>query len=311
MVFSLTSVGLYWPRQLPMNSSRDLSFKAILQRSPICIRDTKLKNRSLVTTGRALNVMAAAALILLSTGASALGLGRVNVQSVLGEALRAEIEVTSLNAEEASSLRVSLASPEAFKASGVEYNAGAGRRHRHAVAPRRRPSGAGAVQRQGRAGAVHRRHRRLPVVHRPPDALVHAADRPAGPQHRRPAGHHGHRAGVRGAAAGAARAPAPAPAPQVALAPPPAPAPAPAPSRARPRRRRRPSHAGTEARARAQARTGRTGREGREPPAPAASGGESTVKVSPGDTLTSLAAGNKPSGVSLDQMLVSLYRNNP
>src|SRR6195952_2749295 len=82
----------------------------------------KLKNRSLVTTGRALNVMAAAALILLSTGASALGLGRVNAQSVLGEALRAEIEVTSLNAEEASSLKVSLASPEAFKASGVEYN---------------------------------------------------------------------------------------------------------------------------------------------------------------------------------------------
>ncbi|MET0383776.1 MAG: hypothetical protein ABW032_10190, partial [Burkholderiaceae bacterium] len=66
--------------------------------------------------------MAAAAMILLSTGASALGLGRVNVQSVLGESLRAEIEVTSLNAEEASSLRVSLASSEAFKAAGVEYN---------------------------------------------------------------------------------------------------------------------------------------------------------------------------------------------
>ena len=82
----------------------------------------ELKNRSLVAKGRALNIMAAAAMILLSTGASALGLGRVNVQSVLGEALRAEIEVTSLNAEEASSLRVSLASPEAFKASGVEYN---------------------------------------------------------------------------------------------------------------------------------------------------------------------------------------------
>ena len=66
--------------------------------------------------------MAAAAMILMSSGASALGLGRVNVQSVLGEALRAEIEVTSLNAEEASSLRVGLASPETFKASGVDYN---------------------------------------------------------------------------------------------------------------------------------------------------------------------------------------------
>ena len=82
----------------------------------------ELKNRSLVARGRVLNVMAAAAMILLSTGASALGLGRVNVQSVLGEALHAEIEVTSLNAEESSSLRVSLASPDAFKASGVEYN---------------------------------------------------------------------------------------------------------------------------------------------------------------------------------------------
>src|SRR4051812_38435862 len=82
----------------------------------------ELKNRSLVATGRALNVMAAAAMILLSANASALGLGRVNVQSVLGETLRAEIEVTSLNAEEASSLRVSLASPETFKASGVDYN---------------------------------------------------------------------------------------------------------------------------------------------------------------------------------------------
>ena len=69
-----------------------------------------------------LNAMAAAALVLLSTGASALGLGRVNVQSVLGETLRAEIEVTSLNAEESSSLHVALAPPDAFKASGVEYN---------------------------------------------------------------------------------------------------------------------------------------------------------------------------------------------
>src|SRR3954470_24688113 len=94
-------------RELPKN----LSSKAVCRRSPNCIRDTKLKNRSLVTTGRALNVMAAASLILLSTGASAPGLGRVNVQSVLGESLRAEIEVTSLSAEEASSLRVGLASP--------------------------------------------------------------------------------------------------------------------------------------------------------------------------------------------------------
>src|ERR1700750_77938 len=89
---------------------------------PICVLGVEMKNRSLAARGRALNIVAAAAMVLLSTGASALGLGRVNVQSVLGEALRAEIEVTSLNAEEASFLRVSLSSPEAFKASGVDYN---------------------------------------------------------------------------------------------------------------------------------------------------------------------------------------------
>ena len=89
---------------------------------PICWLGDELKNRSLVARGRALNIVAAAAMVLISTGASALGLGRVNVQSVLGEILRAEIEVTSLNAEEASSLQVRLASPEAFKAAGVDFN---------------------------------------------------------------------------------------------------------------------------------------------------------------------------------------------
>ncbi|MCK9689706.1 FimV/HubP family polar landmark protein, partial [Scleromatobacter humisilvae] len=80
----------------------------------------------------------------------------------------------------------------------------------------------------------------------------------------------------------AARTPAPKPAP----APRPAPAPKPAPAPV----------------------------ERAESPAPApvsSGGGESTVKVNSGDTLTSIAASNKPSGVSLDQMLVSLYRNNP
>jgi len=89
---------------------------------PICVLGVELKNRSLAARGRALNIVAAAAMVLLSSGASALGLGRVNVQSVLGETLRAEIEVSSLNAEEASSLHVNLATPEAFKAAGVDYN---------------------------------------------------------------------------------------------------------------------------------------------------------------------------------------------
>lgn len=67
---------------------------------------------------------AAIALLGLSTpGAWALSLGRITVQSALGEPLRAEIEVPEINAEEASSLKASVASPAAFTAAGLEYNA--------------------------------------------------------------------------------------------------------------------------------------------------------------------------------------------
>ena len=52
-----------------------------------------------------------------------LSLGRITVQSALGEPLRAEIEVPEINAEEASSLKTSIASPAAFAAAGLEYNA--------------------------------------------------------------------------------------------------------------------------------------------------------------------------------------------
>ena len=55
--------------------------------------------------------------------AYALGLGRITVQSALGEALRAEIEVPEISAEEASSLRVGVATAATFKAAGLEYTA--------------------------------------------------------------------------------------------------------------------------------------------------------------------------------------------
>lgn len=70
--------------------------------------------------------VAAAAIALLgltTTGALALSLGRITVQSALGEPLRAEIDVPDINAEEASSLKAGVASPAAFAAAGLEYNA--------------------------------------------------------------------------------------------------------------------------------------------------------------------------------------------
>ena len=52
----------------------------------------------------------------------ALGLGRVSVQSALGEPLRAEVEIVEINADEAATLRTSVASSDAFKAAGLEYS---------------------------------------------------------------------------------------------------------------------------------------------------------------------------------------------
>ncbi|RYF54007.1 MAG: hypothetical protein EOO27_24765, partial [Comamonadaceae bacterium] len=76
----------------------------------------------LVSPLSALSVAAALALGLVSTDADALALGRLNVQSALGEPLRAEIEVTEIGAGEADGLRVELASRAAFQAAGVSYN---------------------------------------------------------------------------------------------------------------------------------------------------------------------------------------------
>lgn len=64
----------------------------------------------------------AAALLVAGSGAQALGLGKLNVQSALGETMRAEIDVSSLTAEEAATLKVRVAPPESYRATGVDYN---------------------------------------------------------------------------------------------------------------------------------------------------------------------------------------------
>jgi pilus assembly protein FimV len=79
-------------------------------------------------TGGINRLHAVAAAVVLCTSlahtgdAMALALGRIVVQSALGEPLRAEIEVPEISAEEASSLRVGLATPAAFRAAGMDFN---------------------------------------------------------------------------------------------------------------------------------------------------------------------------------------------
>lgn len=60
---------------------------------------------------------------LASLDAHALALGRVTVQSALGEPLRAEIDIAEINPDEASSLTVGAAAADRFKAAGLEYSA--------------------------------------------------------------------------------------------------------------------------------------------------------------------------------------------
>ena len=81
-----------------------------------------MKKRSFLAARTTLALAAAAALGATTLEAQALGLGRLNVQSALGEVLRAEIDITTLTPEEASTLSVRVAGPDAYRAAGVEYN---------------------------------------------------------------------------------------------------------------------------------------------------------------------------------------------
>ncbi|HSV77880.1 MAG TPA: fimbrial protein FimV, partial [Ramlibacter sp.] len=65
---------------------------------------------------------AALALAFVSTDAAALALGRVNVQSALGEPLRAEIDVPEINADEVASLKANIAAPATFRSAGLEFS---------------------------------------------------------------------------------------------------------------------------------------------------------------------------------------------
>ncbi|WP_443082371.1 type IV pilus assembly protein FimV, partial [Tepidimonas sp.] len=67
--------------------------------------------------------MAAALASTLAGNAWALALGRVSVQSQLGEPLRAEIDVPAITDAEAAGLQVGIAPAERFRAANLEFNA--------------------------------------------------------------------------------------------------------------------------------------------------------------------------------------------
>jgi pilus assembly protein FimV len=65
---------------------------------------------------------AVASALVLTSAAHAAGLGKLTVLSALGQPLRAEIELTAVSGDEASGLTAKLASPEAFKSANIDFN---------------------------------------------------------------------------------------------------------------------------------------------------------------------------------------------
>ncbi len=259
--------------------------------------------RKLKFSGRhALTSVAILALCLASPLASALGLGRLNVQSALGETLRAEIEVTSMTPEEQANLRIRVAPPESYRAANVDYNA---------VLPSTRAT---LERRDGRifvrlasersvqepfvdvileiSWATGRLVREYTLLFDPPPTI-----RAAGPQ-----------------SAPVATTTSPvisaAPAAATNLSPARSPAASAREARASAREAAREALRERRAAARAAATASRPPEEARQS-ARAAGVGVDEYMVKSGDTLSKIAASTQRTGVSLDQMLVSLFRANP
>ncbi len=240
-------------------------------------------------------------------GAYAAGLGRLNVQSALGQPLRAEVEVPSVGQDEAATLQVRLAPQSAFRQANLEFNPaltqlrfdleprgdGTYVVHVSSAQPVNEPFLDLLLELTWSTGRVLREYTVLldpPALKTAPEVVppVAVQAQPATP----PA-----------AAAPAEAAPAPAAAPIVTapapMAPPPPPAaaaaPTPAPAAPAPMAPA-PKAAPSQARAK---------------PTPPEAPISTSYKVKAGDTLGRIAVENKSSSVSLDQMLVAMLRANP
>ncbi len=263
--------------------------------------------RKLKFSGRhALTSVAFAALCLCSPLASALGLGKLNVQSALGESLRAEIEVTNMTPEEQANLRIRVAPPEAYRAANVDYNP---------VLPSTR---AALEKRDGRlfvrlssdrsvqepfvdvileiSWATGRLVREYTLLFDPPPTI-----RTATP---------GQAPAPSTATAGTTTSPVISAAPPAPTALAPARPPSARESREAAREAAREALRERRAAARAAAAEPRSSEQAGAG-ARAAGPGADEYLVKSGDTLSKIAERTQRPGVSLDQMLVSLYRANP
>jgi len=228
---------------------------------------------------------AVASAVFLSSAASAAGLGKLTVLSALGQPLRAEIELTAVSNDEAAGLVAKLASLDAYRAANIEFN------------PALLSLRFNVEQRGGRQFV--RISSTQPLNEPFVDLLLELAwDNgrlvreytflldPAELRAPQPA---------QVAAAPAAQRPrTSAPAPATAAA-------ADAPTQA----------AAPASRAQRAARADERAAAAEQDAGPRAPNAASRYRVRKGDTLSGIATRMKPNDVSLDMMLVALYRANP
>lgn len=212
------------------------------------------------TLGKALAV---ALLLLTPLFAHAAGLGRLNVQSSLGQPLSAEIDLVAVRGDEASTLVARLASPDDYQRANLQYNAGmTGLK----LSIEKRANGQSYIKVTGSR----------PVNEPFVDLLIELTTGAGGKLVREytvlldPPGY------GQQSAQPAPAAPAAAPESRPIAAAPAAPAPKTAPA-----------------------------------PVAASTSAQEYGPIAKGETLGKIAASLKPQGVSLEQMLVGLYRSNP
>src|SRR5512139_3765312 len=212
-------------------------------------------------------VSVAFGLAIASPYADAAGLGRLTVQSGLGQPLKAELEVTAVGRDEMPTLQVKLAPPAAFRAANLEFNPALSNLR---FALERRADGNYFVRINSPqpvnepyldlmvelTWATGRVIREYTVLLDPPSLRQQAE--------------------------------------VVAPVAPPAPVAAPVPARPAPA-----------------ASAPSTATVAPPAPRPAAPAPEGSYTVKAGDTLGRIASQNRPAGVSLDQMLVAMFRQNP
>ena len=224
--------------------------------------------------------------------ASALTLGTITVQSALGEPLRAEIDLPQITPAEADSLRASTASPDMFRAQGMEYSSTASQMR---LELKRRSDGRMVLALTGNR-----------PVNEPFVDLVIDARWSAGQVTRSYTMLFDPPAPRRSQAAAAVVAPSlSAPASSVAVPP--------------NRRRAVPvedsSTAASGSNESSDRNAGSSASQRRAAAAPRAStsqaSADDTVRVTPGDTAGRIANARRQQGVSLDQMLVAMSRANP